>query len=164
MTPGDARNVVEAVLVSVRDTPRLGEAWEEIPYDLRKTLVEKMVAQVLEVPFPHWEDQPDEYSKSIDAAKPTRTGRHDRYALALELVGNRHGKYALVDLVNWLLAARDEEAAARILQRDLTDLKKKVTSVLNRSQRECPCKERSHPCVACVEVARIIGALTGDLR
>lgn len=39
----------------------------------------------------------------IKAAHPTRTGRHDLYAEAMRLVGERHAKAELVELVNWLL-------------------------------------------------------------
>jgi hypothetical protein len=69
-------------------------------------------------------DKDDEFTDRIDAAHPTCTNKHDdpecwaRYSMALEMIGNRHGKYALVDLVNWLLKERDvrdkllKEAAA----------------------------------------------------
>jgi len=43
---------------------------------------------------------------SIRAAHPLRTGRHDLYAEAMRLVGAKHSKRALVDLVNWLLGER----------------------------------------------------------
>lgn len=39
----------------------------------------------------------------IKLAHPTRTGRHDLYAEAMRLVGERHEKAELVELVNWLL-------------------------------------------------------------
>jgi len=48
-------------------------------------------------------DSPDKYSDKINEAHPLETGRHDIYEQAMEMVGNRHGKYELVDLVNWLL-------------------------------------------------------------
>ncbi len=40
---------------------------------------------------------------AIKAAHPLRTGRHDLYAEAMRLVGERHGKGDLVEMVNWLL-------------------------------------------------------------
>lgn len=43
----------------------------------------------------------------IDAAFPTRSGRHDLYAEAMRLVGARCSKGGLVALVNWLLVERD---------------------------------------------------------
>ena len=48
-------------------------------------------------------------SAAIAAAFPTRSGRHDLYAEAMRLVGERHDKGDLVDLVTWLLL-RIEEA------------------------------------------------------
>lgn len=44
--------------------------------------------------------------EAIDAAHPLKTGRHDLYAYAMKLVGARHAKGDLVDLVNWLLYER----------------------------------------------------------
>ena len=40
---------------------------------------------------------------AIDAAHPLKTGRHDLYQQAMELVGCRRDKGDLVMLVNWLL-------------------------------------------------------------
>jgi hypothetical protein len=45
----------------------------------------------------------DEWSERIAAVHPTLTGDHATYAKAMEMVGNRHSKGALVELVNWLL-------------------------------------------------------------
>jgi hypothetical protein len=52
---------------------------------------------------PKWEDAPDEWSDAIKAAFPTRSGSHDAYATAMQMVGNRQSKGELVALVNWLL-------------------------------------------------------------
>lgn len=49
---------------------------------------------------------------AIKVAHPTRSGRHDTYREACRLVGAKRSKYALVDLVNWLLVER-EKAEAR---------------------------------------------------
>lgn len=46
-------------------------------------------------------------AEQIKAAHPTRTGRHDIYAEAMRLVGERHLKADLVELVNWLLLERE---------------------------------------------------------
>lgn len=46
---------------------------------------------------------------AIEAAHPMRTGRHDLYTAAMRLVGGRHSKGDIVELVNWLLF---REAAA----------------------------------------------------
>lgn len=45
--------------------------------------------------------------EAIAASHPTRTGRHDLYARAMRLVGERHAKGELVDLVTWLLTDLD---------------------------------------------------------
>lgn len=54
-----------------------------------------------------WGDKPDQFSDRVKAAHPLRAkddaDRHNRYALAMEMIHSRHSKYALVDLVNWLL-------------------------------------------------------------
>lgn len=55
------------------------------------------------------EDREDQHTKAIEAAHPLKTGDHRRYARALQMVGNRRGKYALVDLVNWLLMRAEEK-------------------------------------------------------
>lgn len=53
-------------------------------------------------------DQPLPEDDAIKAAHPTRSGRHDLYEEAMRLVGAKHSKAALVELVNWLLVERDE--------------------------------------------------------
>lgn len=60
-------------------------------------------------PSSAWGDAPLPEDAAIKATHPTRTGRHDLYAEAMRLVGARHSKGALVELVNWLLV-RVEEA------------------------------------------------------
>lgn len=50
--------------------------------------------------------------EAIAAAHPLKTGRHDLYETALRLVGERHEKGDLVELVTWLLL-RIEEAGKR---------------------------------------------------
>jgi hypothetical protein len=54
-----------------------------------------------------WQDSPTEHDDAISAAFPTRSGSHVQYAQAMEMVGTRHSKGALVALVNWLLVERD---------------------------------------------------------
>jgi hypothetical protein len=74
------------------------------------------------------EDKPDDLTAAIAAAHPLRTGHHASYARALELVGNRHSKGALVELVSYLLvqigataeAARAEERAR--VEAEIADL------------------------------------------
>ena len=50
-----------------------------------------------------WEDVDDEWTQAIANAHPARSGSHATYAVAMRMVGHRHGKFALVSLVNWLL-------------------------------------------------------------
>jgi hypothetical protein len=49
------------------------------------------------------DDRPLPEDAAIDAAFPTRSGRHDLYAEASRLVGAKYTKGALIALVNWLL-------------------------------------------------------------
>lgn len=56
------------------------------------------------------EDKRDRWTPMIDASHPLKVGTkdaHDAYATALEMVGNRHSKGALVDLVCWLVQRVD---------------------------------------------------------
>jgi hypothetical protein len=50
-----------------------------------------------------WDDVEDEWTAEITSAHPTRSGAHDEYQTALKMVGNRHSKGELVNLVTWLL-------------------------------------------------------------
>lgn len=62
----------------------------------------------------HWRDRDDQWSEAIKAVHPMNSDdpkRHERFMTALEMVGNRHGKYELVGLVQWLLT-RAETAEA----------------------------------------------------
>lgn len=50
-----------------------------------------------------WGDKPIPEDAAIKAAHPIRTKRHDLYEEAQRMVGAKRGKFALVELVNWLL-------------------------------------------------------------
>ena len=50
-----------------------------------------------------WGDKPLPEDAAIAAAHPMRSGRHDLYGEAMRLVGARHSKAGLVELVTWLL-------------------------------------------------------------
>lgn len=55
---------------------------------------------------PTWGDKPDQFTDRVKEAHPIFSRDDDRgarYALAMEMIHSRHSKYALVDLVNWLL-------------------------------------------------------------
>lgn len=62
--------------------------------------------------------------RAIDAAFPLKTGRHDLWAEAMRLVGERHEKGDLVELVNWLLFRNDES------EKSLADARSKHTDTL----------------------------------
>lgn len=65
---------------------------------------------------------------AIAAAHPTSTGRHDRYVEAMRIVESRRGKHSLVQIVNWLMACRDNEAEARAsLRRRICDIREELT-------------------------------------
>ena len=51
-----------------------------------------------------WNDRPNEHDAEIAKAHPTVSKNYERYGRALEMVEDRNSKYALVDLVNWLLS------------------------------------------------------------
>ena len=59
----------------------------------------------------HWEDVDDEWTSDIRETHPLRTGEHDNYALAMKMIGNRHSKGQLVELVNWLLSRTPKNPA-----------------------------------------------------
>lgn len=63
------------------------------------------------------EDKPLSEDEVIREAHPLRTGRHDLYREALRMVGARHSKGGLVDLVTWLLH-RDAEHSPNPLTRN----------------------------------------------
>lgn len=48
-------------------------------------------------------DREDQWTDAIIAAHPMETGDHKTWEMAMEMVGNRHSKGSLVELVNWLL-------------------------------------------------------------
>lgn len=94
--------------------------------------VAKLLAYVDELRGVNWGDREDQHSEAISAAHPVHTGEHKTYATALEMVGNRRSKYALVDLVNWLLAdlAKHREIA------DAADAYRKAGGGANWMQAE----------------------------
>ena len=61
-----------------------------------------------------WADRPDGLTHTIDAMHPVKAAPEAkaqawaRWNRAMELVGNRHSKFALVALVNYLLAEAEK--------------------------------------------------------
>jgi hypothetical protein len=56
-----------------------------------------------------WGDKDDEWTERINAAHPLKTGDNETYGIAMRMVGNRHSKGALVELVNWLLKSPERQ-------------------------------------------------------
>jgi hypothetical protein len=54
------------------------------------------------------DDKPLPEDAEISAAHPLRSGRHDLYAEAMRLVGAKRSKFALVELVTWLLLKAEQ--------------------------------------------------------
>ena len=71
-------------------------------------------------PVSPWEDVADEWTAAIQTAFPTRSESHDKYGIAMQMVGHRHSKGALVALVNWLLVeqGKAERTVAEYRERD----------------------------------------------
>ncbi len=78
--------------------------WDLSPNDCAaiRAALDKLAETDHEAALP-WGDVADEWSEAIKAAFPTRSGSHDEYATAMQMVGHRHSKGELVALVNWLL-------------------------------------------------------------
>lgn len=99
------------------DTPGALEAWNRRAERLAAPAVPAEQAQPASAatasPEAEWQDKRDRWTSMIDASHPMKTGTHDAYATALEMVGNRHSKGALVELVCWLVQ-RADAAEARL--------------------------------------------------
>lgn len=68
---------------------------------LKKRL--EIVEAELKGASPEWKDHNIEEDVKIRAVHPLHTGDHVTYLDAMRFVGSKRSKYALVDLVNWLL-------------------------------------------------------------
>lgn len=56
-----------------------------------------------------WADRSDEWTPAITESHPVKTKAYWAYEKAINMVGNRKSKYALVDLVCWLLQRLDDK-------------------------------------------------------
>lgn len=74
-------------------------------------------------------DRRDQWTPMIEASHPMKTGAHDAYATALEMVGNRHSKGALVQLVCWLVQRVD------MAENDLRNLRRNMRPMDPEAQR-----------------------------
>lgn len=68
--------------------------------------IEKLVAETEAGPL--WEDSKTPEDEAIKAVHPVRSGRHELFQRAQELIHPRRSKYALVEMVNWLLHRIDD--------------------------------------------------------
>lgn len=89
-------------------TPRTDAVWsdpntEEMPARMHELCLE-LERELAEATSWTDEDKPLPEDAQIDAAHPLETNDYARYTEALRLVGAKRSKYALVDLVNWLLS------------------------------------------------------------
>ena len=90
------------------------------------------------------DDRRDCWTPMIEASHPLQTGAHDAYATALEMVGNRHSKGALVDLVCWLVQRVDDaEEKLRTRGVALPREPQPVADVILVSGKVASCRERA---------------------
>ena len=119
----DLRTILSALSASQAEVERLGRERDEalaligsdgadVAYqfgraqaaEARATRAEEEIARRDAVAKASWGDQKDQHTDAILAAQPTYTKDFETYNTALAMVGNRHGKYELVNMANWLLA------------------------------------------------------------
>lgn len=78
----------------------------DLDYDELYEKYRKALARIDELERWQYSHLPED--EEIEAAFPTRSGRHDLYQEAMRLVGARITKGELVALVNWLLVRIDD--------------------------------------------------------
>lgn len=112
--------------------------------EARATRAEEEIARRDAVAKASWGDQKDQHTDAIRAAHPTYTKDFETYEAALAMVGTRHGKYELVNLVNWLLA---RATRAEGLLAEAGEVSNRLLAWANR---RCPCYDDSpSPCPLC---------------
>lgn len=81
--------------------------WEKLnkgdDYDLLEALPNAMQKYIESLTAWSDEDRPLPEDSKIEEAHPLNSGEHELYAEAVRMVGAKRSKYALVDLVHWLL-------------------------------------------------------------
>ena len=95
---------VETLMNEFRSNLR--DLGEHTAFKLLHGRVVSMLSRGTALEEQEWADRPDEWTDRIKAVHPMNTGKHEVYATAMKMVGNRHGKFSLVALVNWLLMER----------------------------------------------------------
>ena len=88
----------------------LTHAWPRdlAPNAAPPTFVSEQNARIVPLPVNPWADAPLPEDDEIAAAHPVLSGRDDLYIEAMRLVGARHSKSGLVDLVTWLLLCAEK--------------------------------------------------------
>ncbi len=97
--------------VAIDYVTKLGKAQGRL--DVEQQMVESLRRSLAEATAWTDDDKPLPEDEQIEAAFPTRTGRHDLYAEAMRMVGAKRSKGALVALVNWLLVQGEEAERLR---------------------------------------------------
>jgi|GEM_PF-2301107 len=79
-----------------------------------------------------WEDAADEWTDAIKEAFPTRSGSHNEYITAMQMVQHRHSKSGLVALVNWLLVEQAKlRAEERVTKARLDGTTSAIPAIVN---------------------------------
>lgn len=83
----------------------------------------------------HWNDRDDQWTEEIKASHPVKTKAYHHYDTAMKMVGARHSKGALVDLVCWLLQKADThpQPKAEHWDADLVTAAQKVMAAFGTS-------------------------------
>lgn len=97
-----------------------------------------------------WADRPTPDDEAIQAVFPTRSNRHDLYREAQRLVGPRHGKFALLAMVNWLLH-RIEQAEQRSAAAQPEPCCYEAPAGIHSENCPTRAEDASTPCRKCTE-------------
>jgi hypothetical protein len=132
-TPADEQCCEVPLIELLRRVPRDARFWERTETESTHYPVgrlcheaadalEQARAALSQQAEPEWHDEKsDQWTAEIEAAHPVNTKAHDAYGTAMQMVGNRRSKRALVNLVCWLLQRAappaDDEAVRKDAQR-----------------------------------------------
>jgi hypothetical protein len=104
LTEDEKRAALEAFKIKF---PHWESGWDIFPGEWSdKFEVWLMAWAASKAAYTKWTDAdlPLPEDEAINAAHPLETGEHKLYAEAVRMVGAKRSKYALVDLVNWLMS------------------------------------------------------------
>lgn len=120
----------DAELDKLRERYADTRSWPEQPILPKRLLatISERDARIEELSYSP-QDKDDQWTDQIKAAHPVKTGSSKHYVTALEMVGNRRGKGALVEMANWLLT-RAEAAEAKVaeLEKEVRTYRRAETS------------------------------------